>query len=57
MSFTIDGKYAHKKSIHGFFLDRRFAKQISALLSRHPWLDEGWQVRAKKKIPPPQNAL
>ncbi|MBQ5450063.1 MAG: hypothetical protein IIT57_08490, partial [Treponema sp.] len=27
--------------------DRRFALQISALLTRHPWLDIPWQERKK----------
>ena len=34
-----------EKSLHGFFGDRRFARQISAPLSRHPWLYISWQER------------
>ncbi len=32
-----------EKSLRGFFGDRRFAAQISATLSRPPWLDIAWQ--------------
>jgi len=36
-----------KKSLHGFFYDCRIALQFCTLLSRHPWLDVGWQERLK----------
>ncbi|MBQ5499668.1 MAG: hypothetical protein IIT73_07730, partial [Treponema sp.] len=36
-----------KKSLHVFFYDCRIALQFCTLLSRHPWLDVGWQERLK----------
>jgi len=40
-----------------FFGDRRFAKQISALLTRHPWLDIPWQERNNASEPVKESIL